>query len=66
MQITTADLGLQLRLDYDVPTVPGCLVAEQLVGAANAAAIVQVQLVRILAALTQSVLMLTGLFVAPV
>ena len=58
MQITTADLGLQLRLDYDVPTVPGCLVAEQLVGVANAAAIVQ--LVRILAALMHSALMLTG------
>ena len=60
MQITTADLDLQLKLDYDVATVPECLVAEQPVGEAYAAAIVQVQLILLLAALMHSALMLTG------
>ena len=66
MQITADGLDLQLKLDYDVATVPGCLIDEQPVDVANAAAIVQVQLVQILAALMQSALMLTGYSVAPV
>ena len=48
MQITTADLDLQLKLDYDAATVPECLVAEQPVFVAYAAAIVQEQSVCII------------------
>ena len=36
---------MQLKLDYDAATVPQCLVAEQPVGVAYAAVIVQVQLI---------------------
>ena len=59
MQITTADLDLLLKLDYNDATVPECLVDEQPVDVAYAAAFVQVQLIQILAALMQSALMLT-------
>ena len=59
MQITTADLDLLLKLDYNVVTVPEYLVDEQPVDVACAAAIVQVQLVQILAAVMHSALMLT-------
>ena len=45
-------------VDYDAATVPECLVAEQPVGVAYAAALVQVQLILLLTALMHSALML--------
>ena len=66
MQITTADLGSQLKLDYDAATVPECLVAEQPVFVAYAAAIVQVQLILLLTVLVHSALMLVVQSAAPV
>ena len=66
MQITTADLGSQLKVDYDAATVPECLVAKQPVGVAYAAAIVQVQLILLLTVLVHSALMLVVQSAAPV